>query len=59
MPLDSPFRVVKKLRGRIAALFCGTPRRCYAILKSIRNSRCRPRSLVRGIGNLLARLLKH
>jgi len=59
MPLDSPFCVINKLCGGIAALFCSTPRCSHTILKRIRNRRCRPRSLVRRIGNLLARLFKH
>ena len=59
MPLDTPFCVINELGGGIEALLCGTPRCSHAILKRIRNSRCRPGSLVRRIRNLLARLLKH
>jgi len=49
----------KKLFSSVAALFCDTPGCSYAILKCIRNSRCRPRSLARRFGNLLARLFQH
>ncbi len=43
----------------MAALFCGTPYCSYAILKRIRNGRCRPRSLVLCFVNLLAQLFHH
>jgi hypothetical protein len=59
MPLHALSGVNIKLRGGLAALFCGTPRCSYAILKGIRNGRCRPRSLVRCFVNLLAHLFQH
>ena len=59
MSLQALDRVIKKLFSSIATLFCDTPRCSYAILKCIRNGRCRPRSLARCFGNLLARLFQH
>ncbi len=57
MSLQALGGVIKKFLSSIAALFCDTPRCSHAILKCIRNRRCRPRSLARRFCNLVARPL--
>ena len=59
MSLQALDCVIKKLFSSIAALFCDATRRSYAVLKCIRNGGCRPRSLARRFGNLLAGLFQH
>ena len=59
MALYALFCVVIKLRSNAAALFCNPPRCPYAILKGIRDGRCRPRSLARCFVNLLVHLFQH
>ncbi len=59
MLLYTPLCIIKKFRGGMTALFCSSPRGCNAILNCIRNGKCGARSLVRRIGNLFARLVKH
>jgi hypothetical protein len=59
MPLHAFLCVIKELCGSLAAMFCSTPRRSYAILKGIRNSRRCPSSLVRRFIKLLAHLFQH
>jgi hypothetical protein len=59
MPLHTPLCVVKQFRSRLATLSGGTPRRAYAILKGIRNSRRCSSSLVRCFIKLFAHLFQH